>query len=266
MTIFGGRFDQFGDVLSRGVLTWGRFDCNPEKHDILIDCQLGFRAKLSYETQILYLSWTGWIPRQKDTDRPGDPWLQLRFWPCTSKALTEEYASLWDTWQRLPVDSFIPQSENTASFSGGPVIRESTCDRWRPSRLGVRTSSIFLFFINDIPVNINWKAWMFADDFIVYREIKSNQDQLILKEDLDTHAEWERKWGMDLHTQKCNVLRVSRAKSTLIFSYRLKGTVLVEEATSKYLGVDLQHNLQVITSAWKQSYKKGKQHAQISMP
>ena len=30
---------------------------------------------------------------------------------------------------------------------------------------------------------------MFADDFIVYREIKSNQDQLILKEDLDTLAE-----------------------------------------------------------------------------
>ena len=29
----------------------------------------------------------------------------------------------------------------------------------------------------------------------------------------------------------------------MTFSYRLKGTVLAEEATSKYLGVDLQNNL-----------------------
>ena len=84
---------------------------------------------------------------------------------------------------------------------------------------------------------------MFADDCIVYREIKSNKDQLTLQEDLDTLAAWEQKWGMDFHPQKCNVLRVSRAKSPMTFSYRLKVTVLAEEATFKYLGVDLQNNL-----------------------
>ena len=106
---------------------------------------------------------------------------------------------------------------------------------------------------------------MFADDCIVYREIKSNKDQLTLQEDLDTLAAWEQKWGMDFHPQKCNVLRVSRAKSPMTFSYRLKGTVLAEEATSKYLGVDLQNNL-----SWNQHVsrvtKKGKQHARISTP
>ena len=59
----------------------------------------------------------------------------------------------------------------------------------------------------------------------------------------DTLAAWEQKWGMDFHPQKCNVLRVSRAKSPMTFSYRLKGIVLAEEVTSKYLGVDLQNNL-----------------------
>ena len=29
LTNLWGRFDQFGDVLTRGRLTWGRFDCNP---------------------------------------------------------------------------------------------------------------------------------------------------------------------------------------------------------------------------------------------
>ena len=49
------------------------------------------------------------------------------------------------------------------------------CDKWCPSRLGVRTS---FFLINDLLDNLNSKARMFADDCIVYREIKSNQDQL----------------------------------------------------------------------------------------
>ena len=59
---------------------------------------------------------------------------------------------------------------------------------------------------------------MFADDCIVYREIKSSKDQLTLQEDLDTLAAWEQKRGMDFHPQKCNVLRVSLGKSPMTFS------------------------------------------------
>ena len=39
----------------------------------------------------------------------------------------------------------------------------------------------------------------------------------------------------------------------MTFSYRLKGTVLAEEATSKYLGVDLQNNL-----SWNQHVHVGR--------
>ena len=58
-----------------------------------------------------------------------------------------------------------------------------------------------------------------------------------------THLQHGNRSGEWTFTLKCNVLRVSRAKSPMTFSYRLKGTVLAEEATSKYLGVDLQNNL-----------------------
>ena len=102
---------------------------------------------------------------------------------------------------------------------------------------------LFFIFINDLPDNLNSKARIFADDCIVYREIKSSKDQLTLQEDLDTLAAWEQKRGMDFHPQKCNVLRVPLGKSPMTFSYRLKDTVLAEEATSKYLGMDLQNNL-----------------------
>ena len=77
---------------------------------------------------------------------------------------------------------------------------------------------LFLIFANDLPNNINSKAQTFVDDCI-YSQIKSNQDHYILRDDPDTLAAWERKWGMDFHSQKCSMLRVLRAKSPMTFSY-----------------------------------------------
>ena len=48
---------------------------------------------------------------------------------------------------------------------------------------------------------------------------------------------------MDFHPQKCSVLWVSRAKTPMTFQYKLKGTTLMEEKATKYLGVDLQASL-----------------------
>ena len=44
-------------------------------------------------------------------------------------------------------------------------------------------------------------------------------------------------------TPTLSFLRVSRAKTPMTFQYKLKGTTLMEEKTTKYLGVDLQANL-----------------------
>ena len=56
-----------------------------------------------------------------------------------------------------------------------------------------------------------------------------------------------RNGGMEFHPQKCSVLRVTRSRSPFVSQYQLKGTVLTEEYTSKYLGTDLQSNLSWIT-------------------
>ena len=101
----------------------------------------------------------------------------------------------------------------------------------------------FLIFINDLPQCVASSTRLFADDAILYRKIESQTDQIQLQEDLDSVAAWEKKWGMEFHPQKCNVLRVSRAKSPLTFQYHLKGIQLSEEHSTKYLGVDLQDNL-----------------------
>lgn len=98
-------------------------------------------------------------------------------------------------------------------------------------------------FINDLPDDLNSKTRMFADDCIVYREILSAQDQAILQDYLNKLALWEKTWGMDFHPKKGNVLRVTRSKSPMTLQYTLKGIALMEETSTKYLGVDLQANL-----------------------
>ena len=89
---------------------------------------------------------------------------------------------------------------------------------------------------------------LFPDDCIVYRQIDRPEDCLIhvLPEDHNSLAEWESKWGMAFHSQKCSVLSITRSRSPVKYSYRLKGHVLELQDSTKYLGVDIQSSL-----SWK---------------
>ena len=46
---------------------------------------------------------------------------------------------------------------------------------------------------------------LFADDCILYRRIRNDKNAEILHEDLNQLAEWEKKWGMAFHPDKCIV-------------------------------------------------------------
>ena len=67
---------------------------------------------------------------------------------------------------------------------------------------------LFLLFINDLPNCVDSKTRLFADNCIVYRNVSSFQDC----QELNKLAQWEQTWGMSFHPDKCNLLRVSRAK------------------------------------------------------
>jgi hypothetical protein len=45
---------------------------------------------------------------------------------------------------------------------------------------------LFLLYINDSPAAVKSTARLFADDCLLYRKIKSEEDQRILQQDLDT--------------------------------------------------------------------------------
>ena len=66
---------------------------------------------------------------------------------------------------------------------------------------------LFLLHINDIVTAIdpNTKCRLFADDYILYRVVRSVQDQVQLQVDLKNLEKWATTWGMRFNASKCYV-------------------------------------------------------------
>ncbi|KAI8479428.1 hypothetical protein Bbelb_428470 [Branchiostoma belcheri] len=103
--------------------------------------------------------------------------------------------------------------------------------------------SLFLLFINDLPVGLSSVSRLFADDTACHDTIKTTHDQVRLQEDLNKLAEWEGRWKMSFHPQKCSIVHMTRKKKTLERAYELHGHKLQTEPNVKYLGVTLTKDL-----------------------
>ena len=103
---------------------------------------------------------------------------------------------------------------------------------------------LFLLHINDLPSVISSKVRLFADDCLVYREIKNRQDQIALQKDLNLLENWGSKWGMRFNAAKCNIMRMSRKQTPISTQYELSGQVLEEVKDAKYLGVTVSDDLE----------------------
>ncbi len=64
---------------------------------------------------------------------------------------------------------------------------------------------LFLCHINDLPLSVDSKIRLFADDCLIYREINSIEDKVQLQKDLDSLQDWAENWGMRFNAQKCYI-------------------------------------------------------------
>ena len=77
---------------------------------------------------------------------------------------------------------------------------------------------LLLLLINDLPSVVSSKVRHFADDCLIYRNIKNKEDQIALQKILNLLANWGNTWGMRFNAAKCNIMWVSRTRDPKLFT------------------------------------------------
>ena len=197
-------------------------DSNINKHlsleNILADCQHGFRSQRSCETQLVQffhdmvsnldraLNWghrqtdviTGIVDFAKALGKV--PHRRLHYYGI--RGSTHQWITSWlsERFQKVVLDG--QASDPVPVLSGVP----------QESVLG---PVLFLIFINDLLDNIRSSVCLFADDCVLYRNIKTLTDCQILQDDLNSLGQWETDWQMKFNVAKCHSMRVTRHLPTL---------------------------------------------------
>ena len=210
---------------------------------ILVDCQHGFRAKRSCETQLITL--THELTQNLHSNIQTDL-IILDFSKAFDKVPHQKLLRKLDNYGIRGttlgwVSAFLKDRVQQ-------VILDGEASGQMPVVSGVPQGSVlgpllFLIFINDLPKSVSSKTRLFADDCILYRQIKHTDDCLTLQHDLNNLAHWETTWGMQFHPQKCNSLSITRSRHPHKYSYNLKGHTLETVDTAKYLGITISHNM-----------------------
>jgi hypothetical protein len=81
---------------------------------------------------------------------------------------------------------------------------------------------------------------LFADDCLIYRTEKTQEDAQSLHKDLDSLDQWSKDWQMAFNVSKCYVLCVTLARKHIIRNnYTMNNHVLKMVTSNPYFGVEL---------------------------
>ena len=131
------------------------------------------------------------------------------------------------------------------------VVVDGECLEWVSIDSGVPQGTVlgtlmFVTFINDLPKAArNSFILLFADDCVLYRQVKSKADSELLQQDLQHLKNWENT-SMSFNADKCNSISIIRKKNKIQHSYSLHNQNLEQVKYTRYLGVDLASYL-----SWK---------------
>ena len=111
---------------------------------------------------------------------------------------------------------------------------------------------LFLCHINDLPECVRSKVRLFADDCLLYREIKSQKDHVALQNDLKELEQWASNWGMRFNAKKCFIMSIRNKSSHF---YTLGDHILQQVSETPYLGLTLSEDMKWSTHITKKTKK-----------
>ena len=192
------------------------------RNNIILPHQHGFRSGLSCETQLAEAvhDWAASMNKCHQTDLilldfskafdcvPHQRLLhKLQYYGISGPTL------YW-------VKSFLSNRTQHVSINGShSALANVTSGVPQGSVLG---PVLFLLYINDITNQIQSNIRLFADNSIVYREIRSPADHHILQTDIQKLTDWSNKWQMNFNTSKCHLLTSLNLANLPIGAYHRK--------------------------------------------
>ena len=212
-----------------------------EKHNILTSLNHGFRSGYSTETQLLVT--------MQDLLQANDRNIQMDI-------AILDFSKAFDT---VPHDRLLQKLEAygirgnlhkwLSSFLKDRqmnVVVEGEHSESAYVESGVPQGTVlgplmFLCHINDLPDCVKSQVRLFADDCLIYREIKTQKDHQILQNDLKELENWAAKWGMRFNAKKCYILSIRQKSSHF---YQLDGEILQQVDSNPYLGLTISEDLQ----------------------
>ena len=131
------------------------------------------------------------------------------------------------------------------------VVFKGCSSTWLPVRSGVPQGSIlgpllFLLYMNDIsdvPLTPGTKLFLFADDILLFKPIKSDSDFCDFQKDIDAISNWTVANHLTLNANKTKVMLISRNRKSQCPSFSLNGIQIEKVRHFKYLGIWLSDDL-----------------------
>jgi hypothetical protein len=234
-----------------------------DSHNILADCQHGFRSKRSCETQLIGL--TQELHEHLDNREQMDM-IVLDFSKAFDKVPHKRLMSKLNNYGVCG-----PTYDWIRSFlmdRSQRVVVDGETSEWIHVESGVPQGTVlgpvlFLAYINDLPESVDSKVRLFADDCVMYRPITSTMDCELLQEDLSRLETWENKWLMSFNASKCSTITITRKLKKIDFEYAIHDTILERVKSATYLGVELSCDLTWSINIDKAANKANRQLAFI---
>ena len=102
---------------------------------------------------------------------------------------------------------------------------------------------LFLLHINDLSSVVTSQVRLFADDWLLYRPIRSVLDQEAFQCDLEALEQWASTWGMRFNAKKSYRINITRTRNHLTHNYSLNNHILPTVSGEKYLGITISNEL-----------------------